>query len=161
MQNKQHYICLIFICFATKAIHLELVSNLTTECFISALRCFVSRRGKPVYVYSNNGTNFVGANRELNDLAQFLIKEQTSSECINDIDINWHFIPAYCPHFRDLWEAGIRSIKYHLKRIASNTSLIFEEFYMLITQIEMILNSRPLTTMSILMILFFLLLLTF
>ncbi|XP_011687496.1 PREDICTED: uncharacterized protein LOC105449814 [Wasmannia auropunctata] len=113
-------------------------------------RGYVSRRGKPAHVYSDNGTNFVGANRELNDPARFLLKEQTSlSECINDIGINWHFIPAYSsPHFGGLWEAGIKSTKHHLKRVASNSSLTFEEFYTLITQIEAILNSRPLTPMS-------------
>ncbi|XP_018402066.1 PREDICTED: uncharacterized protein LOC108779199 [Cyphomyrmex costatus] len=147
-KTNKCYVCL-FICFATKAIHLELVSDLTSECFISALRRFVSRRGKPTHVYSDNGTNFVGANRELNDLAQFLLKEQTGlSECINDIGINWHFIPAYSPHFGGLWEAGIKSTKHHLKRVASNASLTFEEFYTLITQVEAILNSRPLTPMS-------------
>ncbi|XP_011702561.1 PREDICTED: uncharacterized protein LOC105458738, partial [Wasmannia auropunctata] len=146
-KTNKCYICL-FICFATKAIHLELVSDLTTECFISALRRFVFRRGKPAHVYSDDGTNFV-ANCELNDLARFLLKEQTSlSECINDIGINWHFIPAYSPHFGGLWEAGIKSTKHHLKRVASNSSLTFEEFYTLITQIETILNSRPLTPMS-------------
>ncbi|XP_018368372.1 PREDICTED: uncharacterized protein LOC108764576 [Trachymyrmex cornetzi] len=147
-KTNKCYICL-FICFATKAIHLELVSDLTTEYFISALRRFVFRRDKPAHIYSDNGTNFVGANRELKDLAQFLIKEQTGlSECINDIGIGWHFIPAYSPHFGGLWEAGIRSTKYHLSRVASNASLIFEEFYTLITQVEAILNSRPLTPMS-------------
>ncbi|XP_011694053.1 PREDICTED: uncharacterized protein LOC105453629 [Wasmannia auropunctata] len=147
-KTNKCYICL-FICFATRAIHLELVSDLTTECFISALRRFVSRRGKPAHVYSDNGTNFVGANRELNELARFLLKEQTSlSECINDIGISWHFIPAYSPHFGGLWEAGIKSTKHHLKRVAGNSLLTFEEFYTLITQIEAVLNSRPLTPMS-------------
>lgn len=142
------YICL-FICFTTKAIHLELVSDLTTESFLAALRRFISRRGKPAHMYSDNGTNFVGAKRELNELAQLLLKEQVNlSNCINEIGINWHFIPAYSPHFGGLWEAGIKSTKYHLRRVASNSSLTFEEFYTLLTQVEAVLNSRPLTPMS-------------
>lgn len=87
-RTNKCYICL-FICFATKAIHLELVSDMTTECFIAALRRFVSRRGKPAHIYSDNGTNFVGIKRELNDLARFLMKEQlSSSKHINAIGIN-------------------------------------------------------------------------
>ncbi|XP_011858366.1 PREDICTED: uncharacterized protein LOC105555927 [Vollenhovia emeryi] len=139
----------LFVCFATKAIRLELISDMTSESFIAALRRFVSRRGKPAYIYSDNGTNFIGANRELNELAQFLMKEQNNlSESINDVGINWRFIPAYSSHFGGLWEAGIKSAKHHLRRVAGNSALTFEEFYTLLTQIEAILNSRPLTPVS-------------
>jgi hypothetical protein len=58
----------IFICLATRAVHIELVSDLTTEAFIAALRRFISRRGHCATILSDNGTNFVGANRELNEL---------------------------------------------------------------------------------------------
>lgn len=62
------YIC-IFICFATKAIHLELTTELTTGNFLATFRRFISRRGRPSHIYSDNGKNFVGAN---NDLKRFL-----------------------------------------------------------------------------------------
>jgi hypothetical protein len=52
---------------ATKAIHLELVSNLTAEAFIAVLKCFIARRGLIDHLYSDNGSNFVGANRELKE----------------------------------------------------------------------------------------------
>ncbi|XP_011171790.2 uncharacterized protein LOC105204419 [Solenopsis invicta] len=147
-KTSKCYICL-FIYFSTKAIHLELVSDATSESFIAALRRFVSRRGKPAHIYSDNGTNFIGANRELNELAELLIKEQlTLSEHISNTGITWHFIPAYSPHFGGLWEAGLKSTKYHLKRVSSSSSLTFKEFYTLLTQIEAILNSRPLTPLS-------------
>lgn len=147
-KTSKAFVCL-FVCFTTKAIHLELVSNLTTVAFIAALRRFSARRGKPTHIYSDNGTNFVGANRELKELSQFLIYETNSiEEAASEIGISWHFIPVYSPHFGGLWEAGVKSTKYHLRRVAGNTILTFEELYTLLTQIEAVLNSRPLTPMS-------------
>ena len=65
------YACL-FVSLSVKAIHIELVSDLTTAAFIACLRRFVARRGKPTLLWSDNGTNFVGASRELNELFEFL-----------------------------------------------------------------------------------------
>jgi len=86
------------------------------ESFIAALRRFSSRRGKSTHIYSDNGTNFVGANRELKELAQFLKEEMKTIERMSgELGITWHFIPAYSPHFGGLWEAGVKSTKYHLR----------------------------------------------
>ena len=74
------YICL-FVSLAVKAVHLELVTYLTSEAFIAALRRFIARRGHPSLMWSDNGTNFVGANRQLKELFQF-IKQQTTEEAI-------------------------------------------------------------------------------
>ena len=79
------YICL-FVCLSVKAVHLELVSDLTTEAFIAALRQFISRRGYPSLIWSDHGTNFVGANRELKELGKFLCSQRaqgTISEFCN------------------------------------------------------------------------------
>ncbi|GFU39598.1 integrase catalytic domain-containing protein [Trichonephila clavipes] len=58
---------------------------------------------------------------------------------------NWHFIPPSSPHFGGIWESGIRSVKFHLKRVLGETILTFEELITLLTQIEGLLNSRPLS----------------
>ncbi|CAG4976903.1 unnamed protein product [Colias eurytheme] len=136
----------IFICFTTKAIHLELVGDLTSNCFILALRKFVARRGKPLHIYSDNGKSFVGA---YNDLAKFLQQnsDSLSSDLINE-GVHFHFIPAYSPNFGGLWEAGVKSTKFHLLRVLGNCHLTYEELYTTLTQIEAILNSRPLTPLS-------------
>ncbi|XP_033222655.1 uncharacterized protein LOC117176509 [Belonocnema kinseyi] len=97
-------------------------------------------------MYSNNGTCFVGANNELEQLGRFLTNEsQNLSETIANMGVSWHFIPAYSPHFDGIWEAGVRSTKYHLKRVAGNNVLTVEEFYTLLVQEEGLPNSRPLT----------------
>lgn len=136
----------LFVCFSTKAIHLELVSDLTSNCYIAALRRFMSRRGKCVRIYSDNSTTFVGAAKEI----KFLIKQNEDSittELSKD-NIEFSFIPARAPHFGGLWEAGVKTVKYHLKRVIGNVPLTFEDFYTVLCQIEACINSRPLYSLS-------------
>lgn len=139
------YIC-VFICMSTKAVHLELVTSLNTQSFLATLRRFISRRGKPQKIYSDNGTTFVGANSEF---AKFILlcKDDVTSYLAQD-SIEWSFIPPYSPNFGGLWESGVRLTKFHLKRVLGNTILNFEEFSTLLAQIESILNSRPLSPLS-------------
>jgi len=139
----------LFICMAaTKAIHLELVSNLTSDAFIAALKCFIARRGLIDHLYSDNGSNFVGANREL----KAFFKSEEFSRQMHDYaaktQFQWHFIPPNSPHFGGLWEAGVKSLKYHWKRTVGKELLTFEEFSTLLTQVEACLNSRPLIALS-------------
>lgn len=136
----------VFVCFTTKAIHLELVGDLTSNNFLSALRRFISRRGKPNNIYSDNGTSFVGAYKEigtfLNDSCRSV------SESVANEGIQFHFIPPYSPHFGGLWEAGVKSVKYHLRRVMGNCNLTYEQLNTVLVQIEGLLNSRPLTPLS-------------
>ena len=144
------YVC-VFVSLSTKAVHLELVSDLTSQAFISALRRFVSRRGKPSLIWSDNGTNFTGACRELNEFFQFLkqqITQQSISEFCASQAIQWKFIPERAPHFGGIWEAAVKSMKTHLKKVLGNVKLKFEELYTVLTQIEACLNSRPLIPLS-------------
>ena len=143
------YIC-VFVCLAVKAVHLELVSDLTTEAFLSCLRRFVSRRGLPTLIWSDNGTNFVGADREIKELYHFLEKDDTQqsiSRFLTDQKIEWKFNPPSSPHFGGLWEAAVKSTKRHLKTVTRNMKLTFEEAVTILSQIEACLNSRPLTTL--------------
>lgn len=143
------YICL-FVCFATKAIHLEPVSELSTAAFLATLSRFVSRRGCPSRIYSDNGRNFVGAAKELNSnfskIVASLRDESVAKYGFQKLE--WHFIPAAAPHMGGLWEAGVKSCKTHLKKMSGQIRHTFEEFATILAAIEACLNSRPLTPMS-------------
>ncbi|GFU63331.1 integrase catalytic domain-containing protein [Trichonephila clavipes] len=139
----------IFICFITKAIHIEVVTELTTEAMIATLKQFFSRRGKSTSVCTDNVTNFIGANRESQRLYN-LIKNPPDilANYLTNEEITSKFIPARSPNFGGLWEAGVKSFKRHFKRTVGDARLTLEQFITITTQIESILNSRPLTPMS-------------
>ena len=139
------YMC-IFVSLTVKAVHLEVVSDLTSEAFIATLRRFIARRGHPSRIWSDNGTNFVGANRQLKELYEFLAKQKTEgviSEFCTARNVEWRFIPERGPNFGGLWEATVKSAKTHLKRILGSIKFTFEEFTTVLAQVEACLNSRP------------------
>ena len=81
----------VFVSLSVRAVHLELVSDLTSETYIACLRCFVARRGCPNQIWSDHGTNFVGANRELREFYDFLSKpilqHNVSLFCSNTVKV--------------------------------------------------------------------------
>lgn len=148
-RTDKSYVC-VFVCFATKAAHLEVVSDLSSAAFIGALKRFVSRRGCPMKIYSDNGTNFIGAANSLNEIFRlFSGKEHMANlgEFCGQREIEWLNIPARSPHVGGLWEACVKSVKKHFYRVTEG-NMTYEELCTLMSQIESVLNSRPLTPIS-------------
>lgn len=139
----------LFVCFSTSAIHIELVTDYTTDAFIAAYKRFVSRRGICATLISDCGTNFKGANSELQALFSASSKEseKIASLLAND-GTQWKFNPPSAPHFGGKWEAGVKSVKYHIKRVIGNQLLTYEEMVTFLTQVEAVLNSRPLCPLT-------------
>ncbi|XP_060836320.1 uncharacterized protein LOC132918983 [Rhopalosiphum padi] len=132
----------VFVCFSTRAIHLEPVVGLTSGAFLASLRRFMSRRGKCTTIHSDNGTNFIGAQKEL---ASYL------SDCDSSMareGIEWKFNPPSAPHFGGLWESAVKSTRHHLSRILKDGRLNLEELNTLLCQIEACVNSRPMTPLG-------------
>lgn len=148
-KSYKGYICL-FVCMVTRAVHLEAVTDLTAKGFIAAFRRFTARRGHCQDLYSDNGTNFVGADRELKEMFN-RAKSSLSDEIANLLTLehtSWHFICPHAPNFGGLWEAGVRSTKTHLRKVVGTTTLTYEEMSTVLAQVEACLNSRPLTLLS-------------
>ena len=144
------YIC-VFVSLTVKAVHLEVVPDLTTEAFIACLRRFIARRGKPSLIWSDNGSNFIGAARETKRLIQFLnlkANQESISDFLSSQMIDWKFIPQRAPHFGGLWEAAVKSMKKHLRKVTGEVRLTFEELATVVSQIEACLNSRPLVPLA-------------
>lgn len=121
------------------------MSDLSAQGFIAAFRRFVARRGHCSEIWSDNGTNFVGASKELNVLFK---KRQDNlqpeiAEMVSNEGTRWHFIPPRAPNFGGLWEAGVKCVKTHLLKVLGTSTLTYEEMSTLLTQIEACLNSRP------------------
>lgn len=148
-KTQKGYIA-IFICMVTKAIHIEIVTSLNTQDFIAAFKRFVARRGHCSDMWSDNGTNLTAGNKELKSLfdkSTENIQQEIENTLAND-GTTWHHIPPSAPHFGGLWEAGVKSIKFHLRRILGNSTLTYEEMSTVTSQIEACLNSRPISPMS-------------
>ncbi|CAG9135942.1 unnamed protein product [Plutella xylostella] len=129
-----------------KAVHIELVSSLTKEAYLAALNRFMARRGRPQTIYSDHGSNFIGGFNELSDLFRNSLSDIPT--ILSHDEIDFKFIPPYSPHFGGIWEAAVKSVKHHLRRVLALAHVTYEEMITCLNQIEAILNSRPLTPLS-------------
>jgi len=139
----------VFVCLSSKAVHLEVASDYTAEAFLAAFRRFVSRRGLCHEVFSDCGTNFVGASRELREMFRASSSDgRRIAQAAASDGVRWRFNSPAAPHFGGLWEAAVKSTKHHLRRVIGEATLTFEEMTTLLTQVEACLNSRPLQPLT-------------
>ncbi|XP_062541543.1 uncharacterized protein LOC134209562 [Armigeres subalbatus] len=141
----------VYICFATKAVHLELVCDLSTDAFIASLRRFIARRGIPEEIQSDNGTNFQGAKTKLNEMYRIFNSKHDQQAIFNECSskgITWRFIPPRAPNFGGLWEAAVKTAKTSLSKTIGGHQLSYEDMVTVLYQIEANMNSRPLTPLS-------------
>ncbi|XP_045446530.1 uncharacterized protein LOC123654679 [Melitaea cinxia] len=150
IKSQKAYLC-AFVCLTTRAVHIEVATDLSTDAFLNAFKRFISRRGPVERIYSDHGTNFVGAKSYLTEIQQFLKSNAFSEDFKTELAknrISWEMIPPNAPHFGGGWEATIKSFKTHLFRVIGSQILTYEELLTVLCQIEAILNSRPLGILS-------------
>ena len=134
---------------STRTVHLELVTGYSSQDFISAFRRFTATRGKGSELVSDQGTTFIGADKALQQLyMESSVHMQELSGLLVDEGTSWAFNPPGSPHFGGLWEAAVKSVNHHLRRVVGCHTLTFEEFYTLLKQVEACLNSRPLLPLT-------------
>ena len=137
----------LFTCLASRAVHLENAYGLDTHSFLNAFCRMASRRGLPEEMISDNGTNFVGANRELRELVEKLDKNKVASSTANR-GVKWHFNPPLAPHFGGVHETMIKASKKAIYGILGNSDVTDEELMTAFTGAEGLINSCPLTYQS-------------
>lgn len=143
-KSTKGYVAL-FICLTTKAIHFEVVCDLTTAEYIMALENFIARWGIPNTMYTDNGKNFVGGEREIYELhEQFLSQTNALTRLFEVKRIKFKRLPARASHMAGIWERAVGMTKYHMHRVMKDTNLTARRFDHVLEQIECGLNSRPL-----------------
>ena len=137
---QKHYIAL-FTCCVTRAIHLELVEDLSTSTFIRSFRRFTARRGTPSLINSDNAKTFKAAKKFLDKL----FVDQQFLTFLHSRRIVWKFNLALSPWQGGHFERLVGSVKRTLRKVLGNAKLRHDEIHTVLVEIEGILNSRPLT----------------
>ena len=144
--REKRYGCM-FTCLTTRAVHIETTDTLDTDSFLNCLYRFMARRGEPRLVRSDNGSNFVGAERELRKEMESWNKERIQ-ETMSQRGIRWLFNPPAASHMGGVWERQIRSVRRVLSTIMTEQVHTSEMLTTLLVIAEGIINNRPLTPAS-------------
>ena len=142
----KRYGCL-FTCLTSRAVHIEVAHSLSTSSFMNCLSRFMARRGRPEVLRSDNGTNFVGADRELREAVSNLDNSALRDQLL-DQGIKWRFNPPQASHMGGVWERQIRTTRRVLTGLSREQQLSDDNLQTLMTTCEGIINNRPLTAAS-------------
>ena len=146
-ERPKHY-GLIFVCFQTRAVHIEVTPFLDTSATFNAISRFCDRRGVPEELWSDNQTSFKSTNKELQEIIQkvnFADLEKKTEAGYKDskYGIKWNFITSRSPHHGGVWEAAVKSSKRAMKAVYGNAELSLDELNTCMSNAERLLNARP------------------
>ena len=145
-KTEKRYILLV-TCLATRAIHLEVANSLDTDAFLMALRRFIARRGRPAVIWSDNGKNLVGGERELREAIASWNQERIS-DTLSQQNIRWKFNPPTASHMGGSWERLVASVKKALQSVLGKQMVPDDVLHTTVVEVEFQVNSRPLTYVS-------------
>jgi hypothetical protein len=137
------WICL-YTCCVVRAVHLDLVPDMSTQTFLRSFKRFAARRGLPCRVISDNGKTFKAAAKTI----QAVVGHQDVQRYFSGLGVKWMFNIPKAPWWGGIFERMVRSTKRCLKKIVGQAKLSYDELLTALTEVEMVLNSRPLTYVS-------------
>ena len=140
--STKRYGC-IFVCMTSRAIYLELAQSLETDDFVLVLRRFLNTRGNIKQLRSDNGSNFIGAERELRESIEKW-NHNHIEEDLKQPGCQWVFHPPYASHMSGVWEKLIRGVKRSLKAILGERMVNQEILRTVLSEAQRIANSGPL-----------------
>lgn len=144
--DQKVYGC-IFTCFHSRAIHLELLQDAGTMEFLLAFRTFSSRVGTPSMMYSDNAKGFKSADKEIRKLYKSIdwnvVKREGQKK-----EIAWDYSVEKSPWQNGISERMIQSVKRHTRVILGSAKLTYRTLSVILAEVEMIVNNRPLSTVS-------------
>ena len=143
VNEKKVWICL-YTCCIIRAVHLELVPDMTTEAFIRSFKRFTARRGFPRKLVSDNGKTFKSAARSI----EAILNQSEVQQYFAGVGMEWIFNLEKAPWWGGVFERMIKSVKRCLRKIIGRARLCYDELLTALTEVEMIVNSRPLSYVS-------------
>ena len=141
--SKKVWVCL-FTCMVVRAVHLEVVADMTSEQFIMCLKRFISRRGKPSEIISDNAPQFKLAQQAIEKVWK---EDNVDEDVVNYVaeeGIQWKYITEYAPWMGGFYERMVQSVKKALRKCLGSSMMTYVQLETLITEIEAMLNTRPL-----------------
>ena len=144
--TQKRYIC-VFTCFSTRSVHLEVVHSLDANSFLQAFARFVGRRSPPTEVWSDNGSNFIGVEREMRQAVTELNRSNVCNAMLN-LNATWHFNPPAASHEGGVRERIIRSVRKVLYALVQHRVLCDESLCTFVVEVGRVLNNRPITLLS-------------
>ena len=131
----------IFVCFATRAVYVDISRDYSTDSFLQVLRRFACVRGWPNKLYSDNGSQLVGASKELKGAIEGLSRESLKSYCIQEME--WEFTPANASWMNGITESLVKSVKRTLNAIVGEHVMEFSVLQTIMFEVTELINSRP------------------
>ena len=131
-------------CIVTRAVHLEVTEDLTTSACMTAVRRFIARRGQPRLLLSDNGSNFLGARKQIRRQNLQLDQDFIKNNLLNQ-SVEWRLNPPSAPHFGSVWERLVQIVKRALLLNLSSATLTWDVFTTIVAEAECLVNARPLT----------------
>ena len=141
--SAKRYLCL-FTCSATREVHLEIACSLSTTGFLNAFSQMVATRGGPEEVTIDNGTSFVGAERELRELVEAMAQERITDNAASN-GVRWNWSPLLALHFGGVFESLVTEAKKMLKAVVRKTGLTDDKLQTAVKEVEALMNLRPLS----------------